>query len=315
MLLARVVRLFVLTAILAVPGIARAQIVVSLYPVQGNLDPKIRTDAEGLIESGVRSSDRRFGTFVLRGPVPLKASCAPKATTECLAGLGRGGAVIYAEAAMEEGMVSVTLSLITAQQQRTKPVNFRFVAGFLDLRPAHFAIEQLEKAATELKSTPVADAVAPTEPQAEVRPAPQAQAVAATPQPAGELDPLYEQGSASHSSDSLYDQPRPSASGWMRKTGIYASIGGALVLGTGGFFGLRSRSLNNDLSNRYTEGRLVPADRPRYDQVKTYNTLANTLMIGGGVVALTGLTFWGLSTVSFDSDGQGGGNFYVRGRW
>ncbi|RKH54583.1 hypothetical protein D7V93_25370 [Corallococcus llansteffanensis] len=307
--------MFVLAAILAVPGIARAQIVVSLYPVQGKLDPKIRADAEGLIESGVRSSDRRWGTFVLRGPVPLKASCAPKATTECLAGLGRGGAIIYAEAAMDDGLVSVTLSLITAQQQRTKPVNFRFSPGFLDLRPAHYAVEQLEKAATELRSTPVADGAAPAEPQAEVRPVPPPQAVADAPQSTGEVDPLYEAGSASRASESLYDQPRPSSSGWMRKTGIYASIGGALVLGTGGFFGLRSRSLNNDLSSRYTEGRLVPADRPKYDQVKTYNTLANTLMIGGGVVALTGLTFWGLSTVSFDSDGQGGGNVYVRGRW
>ncbi|NOK11574.1 hypothetical protein [Corallococcus exercitus] len=80
-------------------------------------------------------------------------------------------------------------------------------------------------------------------------------------------------------------------------------------------FGLRSRSLNNDLSTRYPEGRLVPADRSKFDQVKTSNALANTLMIGGGVIALTGLSFWGLSAVSFDSDGRGGGKFNVGGHW
>ncbi|NPC86027.1 hypothetical protein HPC49_48570, partial [Pyxidicoccus fallax] len=156
MLRARFVRLFVLAAILALPGIARAQIVVGLHPAQGKLDPKVLSDVEGLIASGVRSSDRRRGTFILRGPVPLKASCAPKATTECLAALGRGGAIIYAEAAMDDGMVSVTMSLVTGKQQRTSPVNFRFAPGFLDLRPAHYAVEQLEKRLAELMSPPVA---------------------------------------------------------------------------------------------------------------------------------------------------------------
>ena len=308
--------MFVLAAILALPGIARAQIVVGLYPVQGSLEPKVLADAEGLIVSGVRASDRRRGTLILRGPIPLKASCAPPVTTECLAALGRGGAILYAEAAMDDGAVSVTLSLITGRQQRTAPVKFRFIPGFLDLRPAHYAVEQLEKSLTELAPTPVADgaapAVAPAAPQAEVRPVP----VAAAPPPSAEVDSEYEdEGPASLSPEPSDDAPGPGSSGWMRRTGIYASIGGAVVLGTGGFFGLRSRGLNDDLSRRYSAGLLEPGDRPKFGQVKTYNTLANTLMIGGGVIALTGLTFWGLSAVSFDSDGNGGGNVNVRGRW
>lgn len=307
MLRARVFRLFVLAAILALPGIARAQIVVGLYPVQGNLEPKVRADAEGLIVSGVRASDRRRGTFILRGPVPLKESCAPQATPECLAALGRGGAIIYAEAAMNDGVVSVTMSLITGKQQRTNPVHFRFIPGFLDLRPAHFAVEQLEKALVELEPAPPA-------PQAELHPVPQPQPVESAPRPSGEADSQYEEDSTSLA-ESLDDTAAPSStSKWMRKTGIYASIGGALVLGAGGFFGLRSKSLNNDLSRRYSEGLLVTSDRSRYDQVKTYNTLANTLMIGGGVIALTGLSFWGLSAVSFESNGRGG-NVNVGGRW
>ncbi|QDE89764.1 hypothetical protein BHS06_12770 [Myxococcus xanthus] len=74
MLRARVFGAFVLAAVLALPGITHAQIVVGLYPVQGKVEPKLRTDAEGLIVSGIRASDRRRGTFILRGPVPLKES-------------------------------------------------------------------------------------------------------------------------------------------------------------------------------------------------------------------------------------------------
>ncbi|QQR47093.1 hypothetical protein JKA73_13935 [Myxococcus xanthus] len=320
MLRARVFGAFVLAAVLALPGITHAQIVVGLYPVQGKVEPKLRTDAEGLIVSGIRASDRRRGTFILRGPVPLKESCAPAPTTECLAKLGRGGAIIYAEAAMDDGVVSVTMSLITGHQQRTEPVSFRFIPGFLDLRPVHYAVEQLEKASADLTApfpveTSEARGTAPTGPQANRPPAPPPTPVAAAPTPLAEVGSMEVEDPVMDASELLYDAPAPSSSGWMRRTGIYASIGGALVLGTGGFFGLRSQSLNNDLSRRYSEGLLVPADRPKFGQVKTYNTLANTLMIGGGIVALTGLTFWGLSAVSFDSDGHGGGNINVRGRW
>ncbi|MBN8228398.1 hypothetical protein JYK02_12885 [Corallococcus macrosporus] len=294
---------FVLAAVLALPGIAHAQTVVGLYPIQGKLEPGPRADAEGLIVSGVRASERRFGAFILRGPVPLKASCDPTPTTECLAGLNRGGATLFAEGAMgADGVVTVTLTAIRGAQ-RTRPISFRFIPGFLDLRPAHFAVDQLEKAFAEL-GTPLADSAAPrTE-------APVAQAPVADAAPS-EADPV------SLTSGSPYedDAPAPTSSGWMRKTGIYASIGGAVLVGAGGVFGLRSRSLNNDLSTRYTEGRLVPGDRSRFDRAKTSSTLANTLMIGGGVIALTGLTFWGLSAVSFDSDGRGGGKLNVGGRF
>ncbi|RKG92862.1 hypothetical protein D7V88_04670 [Corallococcus terminator] len=308
--------MFVLAAILALPGIARAQIVVGLYPVQGNIEPGVRTDAEGLIASGVRASNRRQGLLVLRGPVPLKATCEPKATTECLAGLSRKGAIIYAEATVVDGVASVTMSAITDQQQRTAPVTFRFVPGLLDLRPAHYAVEQLEKALTHLTLPSLADVpvpeVASSAPAPVVRPEvlPEPRPVASAPPAPVEVDPPEARDPLS-----LQDKSSPKSSGWMRKTGIYASIGGAVLVGTGGVFGLRSSSLNNDLSRRYNEGRLVPADRAKYDQAKTSSMLANTLMIGGGVVALTGLTLWGLSAVSFDSDGDGGGNIYLRGRW
>ncbi|WP_375757271.1 hypothetical protein [Corallococcus exercitus] len=305
---------FVLAAVLALPGIAHAQTVVGLYPIQGKLEPGPRADAEGLIVSGVRASERRFGSFILRGPVPLKASCDPAPTTECLAGLNRGGATLLAEGVMADGVVTVTMTVIRGPQ-RTRPVSFRFIPGFLDLRPAHFAVDQLEKAYAEL-GTPLADGAAPkaapADPRADVPVAAQAQAQAPVADPApAEPDPV------SLTSGSPYedDAPAPTSSGWMRKTGIYASIGGAVLVGAGGAFGLRSRSLNNDLSARYTEGRLVPGDRSRFDQAKTSSTLANTLMIGGSVIALTGLTFWGLSAVSFDSDGRGGGKLNVGGRF
>ncbi|QDE89762.1 hypothetical protein BHS06_12760 [Myxococcus xanthus] len=221
---------------------------------------------------------------------------------------------------MDDGVVSVTMSLITGHQQRTEPVSFRFIPGFLDLRPVHYAVEQLEKASADLTApVPVANdaarGTAPTHPQAKRPPAAQPTPVAATPASLSEVDSQEVEDPVMDASALLDDAPAPSSSGWMRRTGIYASIGGALVLGTGGLIGLRSQSLNNDLSRRYSEGLLVPADRPKFGQVKTYNTLANTLMIGGGIVALTGLTFWGLSAVSFDSDGRGGGNINVRGRW
>ncbi|MBJ6765404.1 hypothetical protein JGU66_32020 [Myxococcaceae bacterium JPH2] len=321
MLKVRVFRLFVLAAALAVPGIARAQVVVGLYPVQGKIEPRFLSDAEGLIVSGVRDSDRRRGAFILRGPVPLKAACEPTVTTECLARLGRGGAILYAEAAMDGGAVSVSLSLITGQQQRTPPVHFRFTPGFVDQRPAHFAVEQLEKSLADLTrptaSNSVAPGVASPSPQAKAHPAAEAQPapITGTPTAVATADASKEDALEPAVQGGLDEQAAPSSSKWMRTTGIYASMGGAVLLGTGGFFGLRSRAMNKDLSRRYSEGRLVPGDHSKFGQVKTYNTLANTLMIGGGIVALTGLSFWGLSGVSFDSDGQGGGNISVRGRW
>lgn len=303
--------MFVLAAVLAWPGMARAETVVSLYPVQGTADAGIRADAEALIASGVRASNRRWGAFLLRGPVPLKAACAPKATTECLAKQGRGGAVIYAEATTADGVVSVSMSLITTQGQRTKPSSFRFIPGLVDLRPVHYAVEQLEKAHAELNAPASADIASPTSPPVDAP----AVATSADPAPGAlvEADPPREEYPAL--TESPDEQPAPASSKWMRKTGISAAIGGAVMMGVGGFFGLRARSMSNDLSSRYTEGRLVAADRSKYDQVKTSNALATGLLIGGGVVAATGLTFWGVSSVSFDSDGRGGGNFYLGGRW
>jgi len=326
MLSARVVRLFALAMFLALPGIAHAQVVVGLYPVQGSLDPKLRADAEGLIASGVRASDQRRGTFILRGPVPLKANCGPVVTTECLAKLGRGGAIIHAEATPPgaDGAVVVSMSLVTGQQQRTEPVTFRFIPGFLDLRPVNFAVEQLEKAMRQL---PVVAPGADAAPRVAARPAPPADApaVEAKPAPVQVSKPVAVQVVSEPVSADVdlvaavepeADEGAPvsKSSGWMRTTGIYASAGGALVFGAGAFFGLRSKSVSKDLTKRYQAGLLVPADRSKYDQVDTYNTLATGLMIGGGVVALTGLTFWGLSAVSFESDGDGG-RLNVGGRW
>ncbi|MGE6757792.1 hypothetical protein ACQKGO_07285 [Corallococcus interemptor] len=302
--------LVVLAAVLALPGVAHAQTVVGLYPIQGKLEAGPRADAEGLIVSGVRASERRFGSFILRGPVPLKASCDPTPTTECLAAANKGGATLYAEGTMADGVVTVTMTVIRGTQ-RTRPISFRFIPGFLDLRPAHFAIDQLEKAYAEL-SAPAADSTAPR-PDAPVATRQQAPVVAPAPEPAA-----VEEEPAPLTAESPYvddEAPAPQSSGWMRKAGIYTAIGGAVLVGAGGAFGLRSRSLTNDLSTRYTEGRLVAGDRSKFDQAKSSSLLANTLMIGGGVAALTGLTLWGLSGVSFDTDGRGGGKLNVGGRF
>ncbi|RKH53001.1 hypothetical protein D7Y23_04960 [Corallococcus sp. AB050B] len=308
--------LFMLVAVLALPGIAHAQTVVGLYPIQGKLEAGPRADAEGLIVSGVRASERRFGSFILRGPVPLGASCDPQPTTECLAAASKGGATLYAEGAMAaDGVVTVTMTVIRGTQ-RTRPISFRFIPGFLDLRPAHFAIDQLEKAYAELNA-PAADTTAPTPGPAPVEPRADAPVAARQQAPAPEPAAVEEEP-APLTAESPYvddEAPAPRSSGWMRKAGIYTAIGGAVLVGAGGAFGLRSRSLNNDLSTRYTEGRLVAGDRSRFDQAKSSSLLANTLMIGGGVAALTGLTLWGLSGVSFDTDGRGGGKLNVGGRF
>jgi hypothetical protein len=272
----------VFSVLLLLPMTGQAAIPVALYPVQGPATEKSRTDVRELIRAGLLMAERRQ-VFTARKPLVGTESCASPATTECLAGLAGKGAIIYALARDTESAVEVTLVLVTADGKRTKELRFENGRFFQDDRVGGRAIEALENAYLQLATPPPAVAVtAPAQPsQVDLLPSQEP------------LDQVVE----------TYPSNEAPASPWKMRAAIGCGAGGALLFGGGVVFGLLAKGLNGDLTSRYQSHSLVPEDRAKYDHLKTYNVLATTMMIGGGVLAAAGVTFWALApSASVSSD-------------
>jgi hypothetical protein len=101
-------------------------------------------------------------------------------------------------------------------------------------------------------------------------------------------------------------QPAPPAVewAWMAPTGKWLLAGGAVALAGGTAAGFLGKRLNNELAGKYQAHTLTAADSASYKAVHRYALNANSLFIAGGVLALTGLTLWGLAA---DLDGDAGG--------
>jgi hypothetical protein len=266
--------------VLLLPAAVRAALPVELYPVQGPATEKSRTDVRELIRAGLLMAERRH-VFTARKPLVGPESCPSPATTECLAGLAGDGAVIYAVAQDKESAVAVTLFLVTADGKRTQEIRFENGRFFQDDRVAGRAIEALEDAYLQLGAAPLT-AAAPAQPApVDLAPA---------------QEPPVQVAEA-------YPSTAPPASSWKTRAAIGCGAGGALLFGGGVVFGLLAKGLNADLTDRYKSHSLVPADRAKYDHLGTYNVLATTMMIGGGVLAAAGVTFWALApSASVTSD-------------
>ena len=103
--------------------------------------------------------------------------------------------------------------------------------------------------------------------------------------------------------------PSPATSGgWMVPTGRWVAGGGLALLAGGGAAGFLGNRLSDRLTQKYAAHTLTAADRSSYRAVHNYATVANVLLIAGGVVTATGLVLWAAAP-------DAGGEVGVRGRF
>lgn len=308
-----------LAAVVAATSAPAAEpIPAAFYPIQspdaddaqyiGRLEALLR-DAFLLIE--------RRGVFRARRPLFVAGSCEDRTTTACLAGLaGRNGAIFFTDARERAEGTQVTLWLISGAGKRSRPVQFLLSPGVLDTRGPYDALAlletQAELLAVNLPPPEVgADAVAaiPSSPEA---PPPASTPLASSPAAAG---PASAPVAAADASVERFTESPPPVNQWMRPVGIGTSLGGLALFGGGLAFGMVGTNLSDDLSEKFATNALRPSDRALYGRVQTYALVANTMMIGGAVLAATGVTLWGLTPSAAPSPSYGGGRFSLMGRF
>jgi tetratricopeptide (TPR) repeat protein len=105
-------------------------------------------------------------------------------------------------------------------------------------------------------------------------------AMAHIPVPPAAPDPLFE------------DVPRPdhSRGKLMRGIGLGATLGGAVVLGTSAYFGIRAYRASSEVERLYAEGASWPEIEPVHARGERAETVAKWLGVGGGITAAAGIT-------------------------
>ena len=271
-----------LVSALALATTARAGVPVALYPVQGEgLSSQEAADLQDLVLAGLRSAERR-DLFKPRPQPVLAPSCGARPSDPCLAKLAGDGAVLIAKAREKQGAWTVTLALLNAQGRKTRAMAFPADLEIQDLRGVNDAMEMLEY---EWERLATADRLAPP---------PSATATATATGSAT--------GTATGSGAALDVTARPPparrpdpGSPWQETAGTWCTVGGTAMVVGGVIAGLYGKRLSASLEKKYGEGTLRPSDAASYDTVKTSSLVANTLLIGGGLVAVTGLTFWAIA--------------------
>jgi hypothetical protein len=251
---------------------------VALYPVQGEgLGSQEAVDLQDLVLAGLRAAERR-DLFKPRAQPLLAPSCGAKPSDACLAKLAGDGAVLIAKARNRQGAWTVTLALLNAQGRKTRAMAFPANLEIQDLRGVNEAMEMLEyewdRLATAGRLAPPPPETATTTSTATPPGAGAALAVTASPPPASRPEPT---------------DP------WQETAGTWCVAGGAVMVAGGVIAGLYGKRLSASLEKKYLDGNLTPADASAYDRVQTSSLVANTLLIGGGLVAATGLTFWAIA--------------------
>jgi hypothetical protein len=95
--------------------------------------------------------------------------------------------------------------------------------------------------------------------------------------------------------------PRAPARTWHLPAAKWTSIVGVALVSLGAGVGYLDKRLSDDLAAANQKNTLTPADRTRYDRVKTYNLAANALFAVGGAGLVTGGVFWMIAP-NLDSD-------------
>lgn len=304
----------------AAPGFAADTVPAAFYPIQSPDadDRQSIARIEALLTDAFVRIERR-GVLVARRPMFLDAACANRTTTACIASLaGKNGVIFFTDAREKPGGTHVTLWAIAGTGKRSRPVRFVLTPGIDDTRGPYDALALLEEQAKalvlniappEVIASPVgareAEAAAPARASTVPESRAPADAVSASP-------PL---AAAPTAEVERFTRAPPPPNPWMRPVGIGASIGGVALVGGGIAFGLAGQGLSDELSRRYETNALRRTDRPLYGQVRTYAALANTMMIGGAIVAATGVTLWGMAPSVEPSPGGHGGRFSLRGRF
>lgn len=227
-----------------------------------SLGAEVRDDVHRRLEVALSDSARR-GVFVAAKPSVATASCPRTVTQACLLKAAKGDAVLRVRTQRTGNELTIWISLLEGVGRMTAPVSFKLGAGFESSAPVQAALERLEAIA---RPPPSADALLG---------APSATTIAAA---------TYEVSGTEDAAIARTDWP--AIGGWGAVGGLALLVGGVVV-------GVLGRNLNDDLTARHMSNSLIPADRANYDRLGTYNVLANTLFVSGGLVTATGLYLWG----------------------
>jgi hypothetical protein len=93
-------------------------------------------------------------------------------------------------------------------------------------------------------------------------------------------DPLFEDVSG----------PGRSRGKLLREVGLGATLGGAVVLGTAAYFGVRAYRASSEVERLYGEGASWPEIEPIHARGERAETVAKWLGVGGGIGAAAGIT-------------------------
>ena len=311
-----------------------------LYPLHG--DGLKSGDLES-VDGSLRAAFLRTSNadlFRLAGEPP--ASCGPAAVaqTACLARLAGRGVVLRGIVKRVGSLLSFSLTAIDAQANLYNAPRLMLDPEFenpgllvnalealrsaIDSRPAVRSAPP-PVAAAEPMGAPVAKPKAVAEaprttpltapraasPAAPLAPPPAASRLPspATPQAAivSAAPPPPVAPRAAIASNARAPSPATSG-GWMVPTGRWVAGGGLALLAGGGAAGFLGNRLSDRLTQKYAAHTLTAADRSSYRAVHNYATVANVLLIAGGVVTATGLVLWAAAP-------DAGGEVGVRGRF
>ena len=246
------------------PARASASTPAALYPVQTEkLTRDEAADVQAILESALRLANRR-DVISARQPAILRSTCGIPPADACLASMARGGVVLHARAMRRGEVVIVTIAFVDGEGRRTRSVSFGLDLTIQNVRPADQAISTLEYELRDLANAP-----------------PPADMVKA--------DPLPPPARASAAATKITAQGRSSS---RATAGKWLTGGGVAVVAGGIAFGVLARQANASLTDKYASGSLGPADASSYSKVKRYNTIANSLLVVGGVMTATGFYYW-----------------------
>jgi hypothetical protein len=186
-----------------------------------------------------------------------------KATVKCLAALSRGGVVFRGLLRKAPPVLALSISAVDAAGKVFGPVRADIHPGVDDMRPISEALQALDD-----------------------------QINAAAPRPAAV--PAVASAPLSVPTAAISGEPPPPAP-WMETYGKWGALGGVGLMALSGVTGYLGNKLNDDLNAKYAGQTLSPSDRGSYDSLHRYALMTNVLLVGGAVVALTGLTLWGLA--------------------
>lgn len=280
-------------------GAARAApLAIQIYRLSAEGPPSSATaDAQALLVSSVPAAIRRSERMIPGKKLFLPPTCGGVPELACLAQLAGDGVVISGRVREVGAAMAVTLQAVDGAGRVHGPVQVTVDTFLQSSAPFTAALLELERRVP----ASVGKGVAPGAPAPVAAVPPPAPARAATPAPAPTPSPAAQvdlsapppAGAPRSSAAALYRAPRPAPAGaWRRAAGQWTAGAGLALLAGGATFAVLNQQLAKDLDGRFSRNELTRSDASKYDRVDTYNVLATTMLIAGGVATVTGAVLW-----------------------